>query len=115
MGRYKYGMRHRGFAPGCQPRGVVDHEDGSGRYFDFIYYDRRLTDAEEHDYELDYLGGRGMTNEGVRNVIHWLCDERNSHNCSECFYNHGNDDWQGRLPCGQFHCWVDMHTKEDER
>lgn len=56
MGRYKYGMRLRGFSPGCQPRGVVDHEDGSGRYFDFIFYDRKLTDAEEHDYELDYLG-----------------------------------------------------------
>lgn len=55
MGRYKYGMRHRGFAPGCQPRGVVDHEDGSGRYFDFIIYDRKLTDAETRDYELDFI------------------------------------------------------------
>lgn len=54
--RYKYGMRHdRGFGPGCQPRGVVDHEDGGERYSDIIVYDRKLTATEVRDYELDFL------------------------------------------------------------
>lgn len=53
--RFKYGMRLRGFSPGCQPRGVVDYEDGDDRYYDFIVYDRRLSDAEVKDYELDFI------------------------------------------------------------
>lgn len=55
---YKYGMRHaRGFGPMCQPKGVVERrDDPSGKYYDLIFYKRRLTEQELYTYELDYLG-----------------------------------------------------------
>lgn len=54
---YKYGMRHRGFSPGCQPKGVIErHDDVTGRYWDIIIYNRKLSEKEIGDYELDYLG-----------------------------------------------------------
>lgn len=54
---YKYGMRLRGFSIGCQPmRGFVERlDDESGKYHDILLYDRPLTDAELHDYELDFI------------------------------------------------------------
>lgn len=55
---YKYGMRLRGFSIGCQPaKGFVDAmPDESGKYWDFLIYNRKLTDKEVSDYELDYIG-----------------------------------------------------------
>lgn len=54
---YKYGMRLRGFSPGCQPKGVAERQDDiTGRYWDIIIYNRRLSEKEIGDYELDYLG-----------------------------------------------------------
>ena len=54
---YKYGMRYRGFAPMCQPMdGLISACDGDGDYYNYLYYDRRLSDKEEKDFELDYLG-----------------------------------------------------------
>ena len=54
MTEYTYGMRLRGFSPGCQPKGVLRREDDpSGRYHDLLVYDRELTDEELDDYELD--------------------------------------------------------------
>lgn len=55
---YKYGMRLRGFSIGCQPKtGFIERtDDVSGRYYDILAYDRRLTEQELEDYELDYLG-----------------------------------------------------------
>ena len=57
MKEYKYGMRHpRGFSPGCQPKGVIRREDDpAGKYYDIIVYDRKLTDKELYEYELDDL------------------------------------------------------------
>lgn len=53
---YVYGMRLRGFSPGAQPKGVVKHqEDYSGKYYDLIAYERKLTDKEVRDYELDFI------------------------------------------------------------
>lgn len=53
---YRYGMRLRGFAPGCQPKGVIERlDDTTGRYYDIITYDRPLTAAEIENYELDDL------------------------------------------------------------
>ena len=57
MKKYKYGMRLRGFSIGCQPKGVLYREDdNTGKYHDIIVYDRKLTEKELSDYELDYLG-----------------------------------------------------------
>lgn len=57
MKEYKYGMRLRGFAPMCQPKeGFLRREDDNmGDYYDIIVYDRRLTERDLHDYELDDL------------------------------------------------------------
>lgn len=53
---HKYGMRLRGFSPGCQPMdGFVDVRP-SKIYHDVLYYNRLLTDKERETYELDYLG-----------------------------------------------------------
>lgn len=57
MRLYKYGMRLRGFAPLCQPmNGLLTAEDGDRKYHSYLYYERKLTDKEVKDYELDFIG-----------------------------------------------------------
>ena len=54
---YAYGMRLRGYSPGCQPKdGFVCRLD-SDMYHDILLYDRKLTEQELRDYELDELTG----------------------------------------------------------
>lgn len=55
--RYVYGMRLRGFSPGCQPMaGFVERWDATqGKYHDLLVYDRMLSKEEKRDYELDFL------------------------------------------------------------
>ena len=53
---YLYGMRLRGYAPMCQPKGVKECREGFGRYHNVLVYDRILTGREMSDYELDFLG-----------------------------------------------------------
>lgn len=55
---FKYGMRLRGFSIACQPKeGFYDRQDdNTGKYWDILIYDRKLTDKEVNDYELDYIG-----------------------------------------------------------
>ena len=57
---YKYGMRCRGFSPGCQPLdGFLDAEvDPLDDYWNIIVYSRPLTKQEMQQYELDYIGAR---------------------------------------------------------
>ena len=56
MTEYRYGMRLRGFSPGCQPmKGLLRREDGGRKYHDIIVYDHPLTEKELRDYELDDL------------------------------------------------------------
>lgn len=54
---YVYGMRLRGFSPGCQPmKGLLEWQnDTTGRYHDLLVYDRKLTAEELMDYELDFV------------------------------------------------------------
>lgn len=54
---YRYGMRLRGFSPGCQPmNGLLrTEEDLLGDYWDILVYDRELTESEAKSYELDRL------------------------------------------------------------
>ena len=55
---YRYGMRLRGFSPGCQPKtGLIGCEDGGKRYHDILVYKRPLTAQELADYELDDFNG----------------------------------------------------------
>lgn len=53
---FYYGMRLRGYSPGCQPKGVLRREDDTtGRYHDIIVYDRQLSADEIRDYELEEI------------------------------------------------------------
>lgn len=53
---YRYGMRHRGYSPGCQPKGVLRREDDTnGKYHDIIVYDRQLSAEDVRNYELEEL------------------------------------------------------------
>lgn len=66
--RYLYGMRMRGFSPGCQPKdGFVEcltetaenrelWQKHFKRYYNLLIYDRKLSETELTEYELDYLG-----------------------------------------------------------
>lgn len=62
---YKYGMRLRGFSPGAQPKeGFIDREDDPlGDYWDILIYNRKLTEKECSDYDLDSLGKREVKDE----------------------------------------------------
>ena len=64
---YSYGMRLRGFSPGCQPmKGFLfTADDESGRYHDLLVYDRKLTGKELSEYELDYIGEGKMVQDKV--------------------------------------------------
>lgn len=55
--RYYYGMRLRGFSIGCQPMdGFIERIDSkTDMYYDIVVYDRKLTQKEAEDYELDLL------------------------------------------------------------
>ena len=55
---YKYGMRLRGFSIGCQPMHnlIGCEDDQTGKYHDILFYNRKLSDRDVRDYELDYLG-----------------------------------------------------------
>ena len=57
---FAYGMRLRGFSPGCQPQeglfGTVGEEAvKTTKYHDILLYNRRLTKQEREDYDLDEL------------------------------------------------------------
>ena len=55
--KYKYGMRLRGFSIGCQPMdGLIERvNDETNKYHDIIIYNRKLTEKEIKDYELDFI------------------------------------------------------------
>ncbi len=55
---YKYGMRLRGFSPGCQPmKNLAGWTDTNcGKYHSLLWYREKLTKDDEKSYELDYLG-----------------------------------------------------------
>lgn len=52
---YKYGMKLRGFSPMCQPmKGLIRREDSwKRRWWDVLVYDRKLTEEEIRDYDLE--------------------------------------------------------------
>lgn len=54
-----------------------------------------------------------MTNEGY---VHFMCDPRNICNCDACpeRMDHYDRETAITLPCGQFHCWVDLTCDSDK-
>lgn len=59
---YTYGMRLRGYSIGCQPREgfVAADDDVLQEYHNILYYDRKLSDEDCKNYDLDYLGKRRL-------------------------------------------------------
>ena len=57
---YKYGMRLRGFSPGCQPMQGLEmtYEPKDYKYYNILVYSRELTKKELADYELDLIEER---------------------------------------------------------
>ena len=55
--KYFYGMRLRGFSPGCQPyEGFIERLDSNdSSYWDILVYDRLLNKDEEKHYSLTQL------------------------------------------------------------
>lgn len=62
--RATYGMRLRGFSPSTYPKDgfieVIEDQalipaDLKAKYYDFLVYDRELTDDEIKAWELDFL------------------------------------------------------------
>ena len=63
---YIYGMRLRGFSPGCQPMtGFLECRiDPKGKYHDLLVYNRMLTKEEKQNFELDFVGTEGPDDAG---------------------------------------------------
>lgn len=57
MSKYVYGMKLRGFSIGCQPMvGFQERiDDLSGKYYDLLVYNRKLSKDELRAYELDFV------------------------------------------------------------
>ena len=55
--KYRYGMLHRPFSIGCQPKEgfVYRQKSKNQRYHDIIWYNRPLTEKELADYELEKI------------------------------------------------------------
>ena len=56
--KYRYGMLLRPFSIGAQPKGVVNVElacKAINGYWDILVYDRKLSDAEINQYELETI------------------------------------------------------------
>lgn len=47
-----------------------------------------------------------------KTYISFMCNPNNSYNCKECPERESGNN--GRLPCGQQQCWVDVTCKSNE-
>ena len=58
MIEYYYGMKLRGFSPGCQPmEGLLRREDDwTGKYWDILVYDMELNHIQCEHYDLVLIG-----------------------------------------------------------
>ena len=86
---------------------IMKGEHPEAAYRRLVLYEYLPQDPEDYweitDWKLD-----GSDNDKIRQ---FLADEKNIYNCEECPYRmeyHGHDT----LPCGQYHCWVELHTTE---
>lgn len=50
-----------------------------------------------------------MTEDQIRNYKKFMANIDNSHRCNNCPANEGKEG--DVLPCGQYHCWVDVHNE----
>ena len=56
--KYLYGMRLRPFGIACQPKeGFIERrDDPSNLFWDIIVYNRKLTNKEVYDFDLQFIG-----------------------------------------------------------
>ena len=56
--KYIYGMRLRPFGIGCQPKfGFLERrDDTSNMFWDLIVYNRKLSEFEREQYDLEFVG-----------------------------------------------------------
>ena len=73
---YCYGMRLRGYSIGSQPKeGFIKCLSGDRTYHNYLFYNRKLTDKECSDYELDYrfVAADGVAIHKVRELVEIKC------------------------------------------
>ena len=61
------------------------------------------------DTDIDTRAGRVIPAEKEKNNMKEemvFLDRNNEFNCEHCYLNRDYDDFQHRLPCGQWHCFV---------
>ena len=107
MATYTYGMRLRGFSPGCQPNGglIERKDDPSGKYWDLLVYSRELTDEEVRSYELDRL----RTAKEILAEYRDACEEIAEQCVEEGYPSHGSNY---DLRCEQL--WNEYYAAEYE-
>ena len=78
-----------------------------------------LKSKQENGKTLYFYAGLGWVTEERLNqpdvakneaIKDFDCNPENSHCCADCPHNRNFSDWQDRLPCGQYHCWVLVKT-----
>lgn len=52
-----------------------------------------------------------MTEKEVEAYKAFMYDKGNVHNCANCPENRMENRSNNQLPCGQYHCWVELHQK----
>ena len=66
---YVYGMRLRGYGPGCQPmQNLIHVKKGDKQYWNYLVYSVKLPQKMEHHYDLDYLGVIDDDHQGLESL-----------------------------------------------
>ena len=79
--KYYYGMKSRGFAPGCQPMdGFIERLDSdSDEFYDIIVYEKPLTEDDEMHYTLIPLNACIITDNLGDDSISFFKDYKDAH------------------------------------
>ncbi len=56
-----------------------------------------------------------MTKEEAIKYVQFMNNPDNIRKCDKCPENKNTDQWQDRLPCGQWHCWVSQHVQYNSK
>ncbi len=112
--KYLYGMRLRGFAPGCQPMdGFIERSDMTYRfvndstrvYHDVLVYSRPLSDKELRDYELDFISREHVAFRDTSSNA--VLDRFNNLKAMDTILRSGNDE-------GIYYAWINVIPDQAE-
>ena len=56
---------------------------------------------------------KDMTEKEIKQYREFMYHKNNVRKCEGCPENEGFSNYQDRLPCGQYRCWVTVHCKGD--